>query len=248
MKARNLNPNRAGTRSPAVSTARWGQQRVLRIFIFLLLLASTALTEAQTNSNTVNRLDYSNFKIIPDRNIFNPHRRAGVKDQSRREPRASHVDSISLVGIMSYNKGPFAFFDGNSSEYRKVLKRGDSIAGYKLTKIEPNSAKLTSSTNELELRVGMQLRREENGNWHVGTAGSASARQAGRTRRPGAVAGASAGGTNAESMTEPDDADQVALAEPATETGATNTESTASSESDPVLKRLMERRNQEINR
>ncbi len=66
---------------------------------------------------------------------------------------------------MSYEKGTFAFFDGTSSEYQKVLKLTDSIAGYKVTNIAPNSVKLVSGTNELELNVGEQLRREENGPW-----------------------------------------------------------------------------------
>ena len=66
---------------------------------------------------------------------------------------------------MSYEKGTFAFFDGTSSEYKKALKLTDSIAGYKVTNIAPNAVKLASGTNEVELSVGAQLRREENGSW-----------------------------------------------------------------------------------
>jgi hypothetical protein len=66
---------------------------------------------------------------------------------------------------MSYEKGTFAFFDGNSSDYKKALKLADSIAGYKVTNIAPNAVKLASGTNELELSVGAQLRREEDGPW-----------------------------------------------------------------------------------
>ena len=66
---------------------------------------------------------------------------------------------------MSYEKGTFAFFDGTSSEYKKALKLTDSIAGYKVTNIAPNGVKLASGTNELDLSVGAQLRREEDGPW-----------------------------------------------------------------------------------
>jgi hypothetical protein len=66
---------------------------------------------------------------------------------------------------MSYEKGTFAFFDGTSSEYKKALKLADAIAGYKVTNIAPNGVKLASGTNELELSVGAQLRREEDGPW-----------------------------------------------------------------------------------
>ena len=66
---------------------------------------------------------------------------------------------------MTYEKGTFAFFDGTSSEYKKALKLADAIAGYKVTNIAPNGVKLASGTNELELSVGAQLRREEDGPW-----------------------------------------------------------------------------------
>ena len=77
------------------------------------------------------------------------------------------VDSLTLVGIMSYEKGTFAFFDGTSSDYKKALKLNDVIAGHKVTNITPNSVKLADGTNELELTVGMQLRREEDGPWSL---------------------------------------------------------------------------------
>ena len=110
-------------------------------------------------------LDYAAFKVIADRNIFDPNRyRHRPGERSVGQPPRS-VDSLTLVGTMSYEKGTFAFFDGTSSEYKKALKLADAIAGYKVTNIAPNSVKLASGTNELELRVGAQLRREEDGPW-----------------------------------------------------------------------------------
>jgi hypothetical protein len=69
---------------------------------------------------------------------------------------------------MSYEKGDFAFFDGSRSQYRKALKLADTIADYKIANITPNSVRLAAGTNELELRVGMRLRREDQGPWVVG--------------------------------------------------------------------------------
>lgn len=75
------------------------------------------------------------------------------------------VESFSLVGVMSYDKGTFAFFDGTSSQYTKAVKLNDTIAGYKISKIDPNSVRLLAGTNQVELQVGMQLRRQESGDW-----------------------------------------------------------------------------------
>lgn len=118
----------------------------------------------QTNGPA--RPDYSSFKIITDRNIFNPNRSSKSARVVRSNPQQQvKGDAFSLLGTMSYEKGLFAFFDGTSSDYRKVLQRADAIAGYKVTDIAPNCVKLGSGTNELELRVGMQMRREEEGGW-----------------------------------------------------------------------------------
>jgi hypothetical protein len=106
--------------------------------------------------------EYSAFKMITERNVFDPNRephRPGIQARPRT------IDSFSLVGVMSYEKGTFAFFDGSSSDFRKALKETDTIAGFKLASIGNNAVKLVTGTNQVELRVGMQLRREEGGDW-----------------------------------------------------------------------------------
>ena len=117
-----------------------------------------------TNNGPIT-LDYSSFMVIVDRNIFDPNRYPHQGPRVRPTPKS--FDSLTLVGIMSYEKGTFAFFDGTSSEYKKALKLADAIAGYKVTNIAPNGVKLASGTNELDLSVGAQLRREENGLWRL---------------------------------------------------------------------------------
>jgi hypothetical protein len=108
------------------------------------------------------------------------------------------VDSLTLVGTMSYEKGSFAFFDGTSSEYKKALKLTDSIAGYRLTNIAPNAVKLATGTNEVELSVGAQLRREENGPWLLASQSTSYASTPASTSASGA-ASATTSGSGADS-------------------------------------------------
>jgi hypothetical protein len=108
-------------------------------------------------------LDYAAFKVVADRNIFNPNR----YPRSGPGPRIAPREYLTLVGTMSYEKGSFAFFSGTDS---KALKLADSIVGFKVTNITPNTVKLVSGTNELELRVGMQLTRDEDGPWVASSA------------------------------------------------------------------------------
>ena len=72
------------------------------------------------------------------------------------------------MGTMIYEKGNFAFFDGSGSQYRKTVKAGDSLGSYKLTEVGPNQVKLTGANQEWALKVGQELRRENEGEWKLG--------------------------------------------------------------------------------
>jgi Ca2+-binding EF-hand superfamily protein len=110
--------------------------------------------------------DFATFKIITERNIFNPNRRAGRRDQGD-EPKPRRTDTLNLVGTLVSEKGIYAFFDGSGSDLRKVLGPGTSIATYKIAEITTDGVKLEAGTNTVHLRVGMQMRREEEGEWSV---------------------------------------------------------------------------------
>lgn len=117
---------------------------------------------APTNSRT--RLDYSAFSIIAERNIFNPNRYY-VRPGEGPRPTPKVTEFLALTGTISYEKGTFAVFDGTRSEYQKVVKPSDAIAGYTVMDIEPNCVKLTSGTNHVKLDVGTQMRRDDEGDW-----------------------------------------------------------------------------------
>ncbi len=164
-------------------------------------------------NNSAATLDYAAFKVIVDRNIFDPDRNPRRGSGPRTPPKS--FDSLTLVGTMTYEKGTFAFFDGTSSDYKKALKLTDSIAGYKVTSIAPKGVKLAAGTNELDLSVGAQLRREEDGPWLLSSQSISYAATAGSTSTNGAAA---------------------------TTTGSDATSGSAQSD---MIKRLMQRREKE---
>jgi hypothetical protein len=114
-----------------------------------------------TNSGPAG-LDYSAFKLVVDRNIFDPNR---SPRSTRVAAQPKTVPSFTLVGTMSYEKGVFAFFDGTSSDYKKVLKPDEAIAGYKVVAISADSVKLMLNTNVLQLNVGARMRQRDDGAW-----------------------------------------------------------------------------------
>ena len=195
----------------------------------LLLLGALLAMEAQ-EANPPSRRDYSAFRIIAERNIFNPNR----SDRSGRSPRAASesrvaTPSFALVGTMCYAKGRFAFFDGSSSEYRKALEPAESIAGYKIAAITPGHVKLESTNGQpVELAVGMQMKKQVEGDW-LPVAGTESARSLGH---PSAAAGSPDATLAADDKTE----------------AAEATDADAPGPADEVLKKLMQKREQELNK
>ncbi len=175
-------------------------------------------TASAAPSQPVNARDYAAFKVIPERNIFNPNRSARGAGTPKTEPdKAPRIDSFALRGTMIYEKGSFAFFDGSSSDYRKVLTTSNSIAGFTLKDIDSDGVKLEKEGKAIQLAVGQQLKRQNEGDWSVGEATNAT------------QSGASSGSSTSRSSS----------------TSGTETSSSSGSQSD-VLKRLLEKREKEL--
>ena len=180
-----------------------------RLWMMMILLLTGLTATAQNTNNTPGRRDFPAFKIITERNIFDPTRSPG---SARRPdaPKLSRVESFALVGTLSYEKGTFAFFDGSASEFRRALKLSDTIAGYKVTGISSHGVELEAEGKRIELAVGMQMKRQDEGEWQA--AGLA------------------------ESVVAP---------APATVASGEKTEDTSGGEESDVVKKLMQKREQE---
>ena len=138
--------------------------RSWKILAITALVMAGDFTARAQQTNRASQADFSSFQVISERNIFNPNRTARRRRGNRTQPAA---DAFALVGTMSYAKGTFAFFDGTSSEYRKVVQNAGTIAGYKVTDITPTAVKLANGDKQLVMKVGTQMRREEKGSWQM---------------------------------------------------------------------------------
>jgi hypothetical protein len=178
-----------------VRSQKLNRRRGGLLAIALLTATLTTFCQAQP-TNTPARSDYSSFKIITDRNIFNPNRRAiGLRPVNYQ--RSVRVESFSLVGMISYTKGAFAFFDGTSSNLKKVLEPSEKIAGFTVTKITPQAVQLEADGKQIEMPVGTQMRREDGGKWELAAQSEAPAAAAASTlSSAGSVPSASSGEAN----------------------------------------------------
>lgn len=208
-----------------------------------------------SETNAPSRLDFSAFRIIAERNIFNPNRTARSTERPPRETRrAPRVESFALVGTMSYAKGAFAFFDGSSSDLRKSLSPGGTIAGYTVREIKAAGVKLEGHGSTLELPVNGQLRREDDGEWQVSTAGDRPSYSSsgsgggddggggGRGSRGGSRGGSSGGGSGISGSSGP----SGAAADSGTETASGSGGGASDADVNEVLRKLMEQREKEL--
>ena len=185
-----------GERGRGTRTRMIGLARAIACWALVALLAAGAFPARAQGTNRVNLNDFSAFKLITDRNIFDPNRRPSRVSTPLTERAA--VDSFSLAGTMSYSNVLVAIFDGSKMDYHKVLKTAEQVAGYAVTDIGYNAVKLSSGTNQVELKVGMQMRRSADGKWSVsessgsyGSTNAASSRRGSSDRREAASSGRS---------------------------------------------------------
>lgn len=215
------NPDRAAAHNiphssvAAVQTARIPHWIAFFLFPFsLFLLTASAQPTNDSATNDSPGADYSTFRIISERNIFNPDRYA---HSSHYHYESHAVPTFSLAGTMSYRNGMFAFFNGTSEHYRKAIQQGGTIAGYTVAKIDMDGVQLQSSGKTIDMKVGAAMRREGDA-WEITDPGTW-----------GATVAANSAQTNQLQSTD-----------------QTSTNLPSSGEQNDVLKRLMEKREQEL--
>ena len=229
-----------------------------------------ASARAQSTNAPAASLDFSAFKLVTERNIFDPTRRGATSTYRQRDTsRPRRTEYVTLVGTMNYEeKGPLAFFDGSASAYRKVLKPSETIAGYTVAEVGTASVKLSAGTNELSLPVGMQLRKDEDGAWHISEPAYSSSESSDRgyssssrsarpptftaTAAPAPTTTVFSNGDPNVPQFDPNAPPMIMNGEPPPEFAETNAPPEAAPSSggdaDSVLQKLMQRRAQELNR
>jgi hypothetical protein len=135
------------------------------IAVLVISLAAAARLPAQ-DSNADSRPGFGSFQVIERNNIFNPNRRPPRTDR-RSQPQV-RIYTFTLNGTMTYENKGYAFFGGNGVNRSQPFAPADSINGYKIAEITNNTVKLAAASNEfITLKVGMQMRKEENGPWKL---------------------------------------------------------------------------------
>lgn len=183
-------------------------KRAFIIFAIALAALGMRAPAAEASAKEV----FKDFKIITDRNIFNSERSGDRRESSRQQRSArSTPEEFRLVGVMLNGEDATAFFEGSRSDYGGQWKKGDRIAGFKITAIRTDGVTLEKDAKRTELPVASAMKSSEEGVWEL-----------------------------TKSTTE--------YARPSQSSPAAQSSGDSGGGSDDVLKRLMERRRQEVER
>ena len=125
----------------------------------------------ETNSSTSPELDP--FQLIGRNNIFDQSRIARDISETRPPVRPPRMETFTLCGLtVDTDKAQgVAFFEGSGVRSAHEYKVGETLNGFKITKITlddvtlTNSSSTNSSSNSLVITAMTSLRREENGPW-----------------------------------------------------------------------------------
>lgn len=240
---------------------------LLRMLVALAVITVCSHSGFAQSTNAPARLTYDSFRTVSDRNIFNPNRYArgsGRTTQRTSSTPASRVESFSLVGIMAYEKGWFAFFDGTKSDYKLALQADGKIGDYKVADVTSDHVTIAEGTNNITLKVGMQMRREDEGDWFLSESGESVRKRivSTRTRTRGGTRGEGSTEGGSEEMIPGGDPEVIVIegdsqnetngeVQPTNGNGNGNGEPAQAEAAadnggvtDPVLLRLMQRRQQ----
>ena len=104
------------------------------------------------------------FRLLRTKNMFDPNRRP-ARTETASAPRPAPVrenksSSLTLTGTMVTEGKTLAFFTGTRADYSKVLTVGGTIADCKITAIKPTEVEMERGGKPGALAVGHHLQIE----------------------------------------------------------------------------------------
>jgi hypothetical protein len=142
----------SGVNLASVSKVFAGRSRYFAVALFLALnLMGSEVALAQGADQEVNQVEsgsYDSFKLLIERNIFDPQRRKPIPfiERPAPPPPPPREESFALVGVFMNGKDKVAFFEGSDREWSGSRKVGESIAGFVLKEVEFSHALLIQKT------------------------------------------------------------------------------------------------------
>lgn len=138
--------------------------------LLMLTFIFTAHVHAQEDDRRPKPEDeMAKFKILFDRNIFDPARQPEAPERVEGPAPEPRVDRLYLTGVLVSPEERLAFFEGSRDEYFGAIEKGGEIAGFNIAHVDTDRATLEQNDQKLNLPVGTGLTRREGEDWQHGS-------------------------------------------------------------------------------
>ena len=184
----------------------------------------------------------ASFKLIQERNIFDPERRRPREIRRERPVEPPREESFTLLGTMSYGERILAFFEGTQRNWSGAVELGEEVAGHTLKEVGFDNVLLELKGEILALQVGAGRSKRGDADWETqdrdSWKGSSGGSRSGRSSRP------SSSSTFRPARIEGSADAASAPADGGSENAAD--ESVIDGSASDILKQMMERRRQQV--
>lgn len=107
------------------------------------------------------------YKLIVDRNIFDPGRRPAGARPAAQQTKASSVTTINLAGAVVQEGQRLAIVSSTVADHNGARRVGDSVAGFRIDSIDTDGVVLVRNDTKKKWPVGGALRRIDDGDWYL---------------------------------------------------------------------------------
>ena len=184
----------------------------------------------------------SSFKLIQERNIFDPDRRRPWEIRRERPVEPPREESFTLLGTMSYGERTLAFFEATQRDWSGAVGLGKEVAGHTLKEVGFDHVLLELEGETLSLQVGAGRSKRGDADWETQDRGSWKGSSGGS--RSGRSSRLSSSSTSRPVRSEGSPDAESAPADGGSENTAD--ESVIDGSASDILKQMMERRRQQV--
>lgn len=113
---------------------------------------------------------FERFRLLTRRNIFDPTRRRWEPNRAVRTtapPSPPREEILTLNGAILYGQKAFAMVNSSEPRYRGVFSPGDALGEWRVAAIDSKGILLTNEECRLRLPVGQSLRRRGDQPWEL---------------------------------------------------------------------------------
>ena len=184
----------------------------------------------------------ASFKLIQERNIFDPDRRRPREMRREMPVEPPREESFTLLGTMSYGDRTLAFFGATQRDWSGAVGLGKEVAGHTLKEVEFDHILLELEGETVSLQVGAGRSKRGDGDWETQERGSWKGSSGGSRSGRSSRSSSSSAFRPARPEDSPDA--ESASADGGSENAAD--ESVIDGSASDILKQMMERRRQQV--